>query len=385
MARHESLAPWPHVDGPRSVLFVLPQVYGPPGGIQRYNRSLLKAAGEAFLRTKFAVVSVNDEQVPKDASVRGRLHFVGAGPRNRFFHRAAFVAKVVRAAWRCRPELIVCGHINLMLLVWGLGVVSGARTMLVAHGVEAWSTSGLRRWAARRAHRVLPVSGYTAARIGEWGIRDSLVSILPNTVDGEEFRPLRRLTDRSFPCLLTVSRLDSSDGYKGVDRILGALSRIRDRFPNIRYRVVGVGDDLSRLRGMAHDLGVAAYVEFPGAAVDEALLRFYNEADVFVMLSVGEGFGIVFLEALACGTPALAGDRDGSVDALLGGRLGRLIDPEDSEALVAAVEAVLSSDGSHSLAGRQALRGQVMEAYGFERFREQMHEVLCGKREGLRR
>jgi asparagine synthase (glutamine-hydrolysing) len=385
MARQGNLAPWPRVDGPRRVMFVLPQIYGPPGGIQRYSRALLKAAGEAFPRTELAVVSVNDERIPEDASVRGRVHFAGAGPRARLLHQAAFVVKVLRGAWRHRPELIVCGHINLMPFVWSLGVLLGARTMLVAYGIEAWSPPRRRRWLTRRADRVVPISRFTAARMREWGVRGDRMSILSNPVDGDEFRPLRKRRNGPSRCLLTVARLDRSEGYKGVERVLEALPGIHERCPEVRYRVVGTGDDLPRLRMTANDLGVAADVDFPGAASDEALLRLYNDSDVFVLLSVGEGFGFVFLEALACGIPAVAGNRDGSVDALLGGRLGHLVAPDDSQALVAAIVATLGSNGSTSPTDRRALRATVLETYGFERFRAQLHGVLIGDAEGIRR
>jgi glycosyltransferase involved in cell wall biosynthesis len=135
----------------------------------------------------------------------------------------------------------------------------------------------------------------------------------------------------------------------------------------------------------ANDLGVAAYVDFSGATSDETLLRLYNDSDLFVLLSVGEGFGFVFLEALACGIPAVAGNRDGSVDALLGGRLGDLVAPDDSQALVTAIVAALGRNGSTSASGRRALRATVLEAYGFERFRARVHGVLVGEYEGIRR
>jgi glycosyltransferase involved in cell wall biosynthesis len=385
LSREGNLPPWPGNDGPRSVVFVLPQIYGLPGGIQRYNRALLKAAGEVFPRAELAVASVNDESIPDGAAVRGRVHFVGAGPRTRFLHRTAVVSRALRSAWRHRPTLILCGHINLMPLVWLLGVMFGARTALVAHGVEAWSPARLRRWAAQQADQVLPVSHYTGARIREWGIREDRVSVLSNTVDGEEFRPIRATKDRRSSCVLTVARLERSDGYKGVDRMLQALVRIREQCPSILYRVVGTGDDLPRLRALADELGVATHVEFHGSASEEALLRLYNDSDLFVMLSVGEGFGIVFLESLACGVPAVAGDRDGSVDALLGGRFGHLVDPDDAQALVVAIVTALDRNVAKNAMDRQALRVDLLEAYGFERFRARVSEVLVGEHKGIRR
>ncbi len=384
MSRRGNLPPWPRFGGPRRILFVLPQVYGPPGGIQGYNRALLKATSEAFPRSELAVTSVNDERIPDDAAVRGRVHFAGAGPRTRLLHKARVIAKVLRGAWRHRPELIVCGHINLMPAVWCLGALFGVRTMLVAFGIEAWSPAKFRRCAARRADRIVPISRYTAARMREWGIPGDRMSILANPVDGDEFRPLRTKVDGPSRNLLTVARLDSSERYKGVERVLEALPKIRERWPEVRYRVVGTGDDLPRLQKLAGALGVAAHVDFIGSSSDEGLLRLYNDSDLFVLLSVGEGFGFVFLEALACGTPALAGNRDGSVDALLGGRLGSCVAPDDSQAIISTVIGALGGNGWDGPVHGRALRATVLEAYGLERFRARVREVLGEESESTR-
>jgi asparagine synthase (glutamine-hydrolysing) len=384
LTQRGSLPPWPRHAGPRRVLFVLPQVYGPPGGIQSYNRALLRAAGEAFPRAELAVASVNDERMPENAVVRGRVHFAATGPRVRLLHKAIVVAKALLETRRHRPELIVCGHINLMPLVWCLSKMSGARTVLIAHGIEVWSPRGPRRWAARRGDRVLPVSDYTATRMREWGIEDDRVSILPNSVDGDEFRPLRKRVNRGGRWLVTVARLDRAEKYKGIDRVLEALPRIREHCPDVSYRVVGTGDDLPRLMVLTRDLGVTAHVSFGGPASSESLLRLYNDADLFVMPSVGEGFGVVFLEALACGIPVVAGNRDGSLDALLSGRLGRLVVPGDSHALVATVVGALDCGIAKSATDHRGSRTAVLEAYGFERFRARVHAVLVREHAGIR-
>jgi asparagine synthase (glutamine-hydrolysing) len=374
MARQGHLPPWARGNGPRRVMFILPQAYGPPGGIQRYNRALLKATGEVLPRTELAVISINDERIPKDAAVCGRVFFAGAGPRTRFSHRAAFVAKALRQAWRHKPELIVCGHIHLMPFVWCLGLLFRARIMLVAYGIEAWWPPWRQRWLARQADRVLAIGRYTSTRMMEWGVRGDRMSILSNPVDGDEFRLLRKTGDRRKRCLLTVARLEKSEGYKGVERVLEVMPRVQGSRPHVWYRVVGTGDDLPRLRVIADNLGLSADVEFAGALSDEALLRVYNDCDVFVLLSVGEGFGFVFLEALACGARVVAGNRAGAVDALLEGRFGRLADPDDLANLARLLQSELRKDVTSPSAA--SLRAEVLAVFGLDTFRAHLSSVF---------
>lgn len=106
-----------------------------------------------------------------------------------------------------------------------------------------------------------------------------------------------------------------------------------------------------------------------GFIPDHELEDHYNLCDVFAMPSKGEGFGIVFLEAMACGKPVLAGNKDGSVDAVLNGELGVLVDPDDVAQITEALRLVLT--GRHPLAIlRQPaeIRRRVIEAYGYPQF-----------------
>jgi glycosyltransferase involved in cell wall biosynthesis len=149
--------------------------------------------------------------------------------------------------------------------------------------------------------------------------------------------------------LLTVSRLASSERYKGHDRVIRALPRVLEQHPETVYVVVGDGDDRSRLETIAAKTGVSAQVRFTGLIGGDDLADYYRLADVFVMPSTGEGFGIAFLEAMASGVPVIGGNRDGTVDPLVDGALGTAIDPDDEDQLVGAICAALrgSPDKSH--------------------------------------
>jgi glycosyltransferase involved in cell wall biosynthesis len=102
------------------------------------------------------------------------------------------------------------------------------------------------------------------------------------------------------------------------------------------YLIVGKGDDQARLEGIAQRVGVADAVVFAGFVSEEDKPAHYALADAYVMPSVGEGFGYVYVEAMACGIPVVGSSVDGSRDALRDGMLGALVDPFDRPALVAA-------------------------------------------------
>ena len=349
------------------ILLVLPQVYGSTGGIPTYNQGLLRAMTEAFPRAEIHVASVNDGPVAPPAGVTGSIHFSGAGPRGTTFFRGRLLINSVGAALRARPDVIVTGHINILPFTSVVSALIGVPNMLVAHGIEVWDPPWALRALARRVTRVLAVSHYTADRMREWGVADERISILPNMVDGDVFRPVRRKTGAHVHTLLTVARLDSSERYKGIDKVIEALRGAAERRP-VRYVVAGTGDDLPRLRAVAEACGVSDLVDFRGFVPASELPELYSAADVFIMPSKKEGFGIVFVEALACGTQVIAGNQDGAADALMNGRWGRLVDPDDIDA----------DPGGHRRfrACRLPDRQDLLDTYGFEPFRHRVREML---------
>jgi glycosyltransferase involved in cell wall biosynthesis len=136
--------------------------------------------------------------------------------------------------------------------------------------------------------------------------------------------------------LLTLARLPGFDRYKGVDEVLECLPEIVAADPNIIYVIAGEGEDRRRLEGKAAALGMKDYVIFTGFVDEKDKPYYYQLADVFVMPGRGEGFGFVFLEALACGVPVIGSILDGSREALIDGQLGDLVDPRDLEQVKSA-------------------------------------------------
>jgi glycosyltransferase involved in cell wall biosynthesis len=133
--------------------------------------------------------------------------------------------------------------------------------------------------------------------------------------------------------LLTLSRLSPTDNYKGIDEVMELLPALAQQIPGIAYLIVGEGDDRKRLETKARSLGIADRVVFAGFIPENEKADHYRLADAYVMPGWGEGFGIVYLEALACGIPVLGSKLDGSREALRNGELGILVDPHDRDDL----------------------------------------------------
>ncbi|HWB01187.1 MAG TPA: glycosyltransferase, partial [Pirellulales bacterium] len=254
------------------------------------------------------------------------------------------------------------------------------------HGIDAWNIEkhSIRR-ALANADRIVAVSQYTANRIAiEQGIAPDRISILPNTCDPNVYRPgpkpgylfQRYGLPPNARVIMTVARLDASERYKGYDQVIRALPTVLQHVPEAHYLLVGRGSDRARIERLIEHEGVSGRVTLAGFVSDDELPDHYRLCDVFVMPSRNEGFGIVYLEAMACGKPVVAGNRDGSVDPLCGGELGVLVDPDDVGEIAEATIEILR--GTHPLAVlRQPdeLRQRTIDRFGPQAFAEQLQAI----------
>jgi glycosyltransferase involved in cell wall biosynthesis len=133
--------------------------------------------------------------------------------------------------------------------------------------------------------------------------------------------------------ILTVGRWAAAERYKGADELIRAVAQLRASVPGLHLVAVGGGNDLLRLRGVAADLGAADRVHFLENLSREEIAACYAHADLFVLPSAGEGFGLVFLEAMAFAKPVVGVAFGGTTDVVKDGIDGLLVPPRDSEQL----------------------------------------------------
>lgn len=349
------------------ILLLATDVYGGHGGIALFNREFVSAL---VAMEEVEEVVVLPRVIPRPDQ-NNELP-----PRTRFLASAAGGAyaytRALRQVSRERFDLVVCGHVNLLRLIPFLG----CDPLLVTHGIDAWKAfpSEAMRRLLHRCRGIVSVSALTRDRLRAWSEYRGPMHVLPNAVHFEQYgiRPRRAdLIERyglaGKRVLLTIGRLVSSERYKGFDEVMEVLPNLP---PDVVYLIGGGGNDLERLRQRAAELGVADRVILTGFFAEEEKPDLYNLADVYVMPSRGEGFGFVFLEAMACGVPVIGSRRDGGREALLGGELGLVIDPCNLAEIEAAIREQLA-------VGRREIPPG-LDYFSFENFQHRVANIVRG-------
>lgn len=336
--------------------------------MQRYGRSLLAALAAVRPGAAVELLALLDR------------------PRRwpRLAMALAVLAAVLPRPCRPRPQLVLCTHLHLAPLALLAARLTGARLWLVAHGIEAWAPLGrLRRRALAATDRLLPVSRYTSDRLGaQLGATSPPLALLPNTYDARRFcpgpRPAALLAryglEPDQPLIFCLTRLALGDRAKHLDRLITAMAVLRCSHPNALLLIGGDGEERPRLQALAREQGLEGAVLFPGRLADAELVDHYRLASVFALPSAKEGFGIVFLEALGCGLPVLAGNRDGSRDPLADGRFGMLVDPD--QPLAPHLRALLERRGEPLWFDPAALSAAVAERFAFPAFCRRLEDLL---------
>lgn len=328
------------------ILALLPDAYGGFGGIAQYNRDLLDAL--SALERVDAIVSLTRHPPDPGFSLPAKIsESVLPGSPARYAIAAA------ARALKQRPDVIVCGHFNLLPVAVLLKRLTGRPIVLEAYGIEAWQReSALYRWSIRQVDLVMAISRFTREQLMCWSdLAPHKIKVVPNAVHMRHYRQeekpeylVRRYGLEDKRVLLTIGRLSASERYKGHRRVIALLGKLAAQFPRVVYLIVGDGSDRPNLEELTRTTGNQDRVVFAGRISEAEKIDHYNLADAFAMPSLSEGFGFVFLEAAACGLPVLGGSRDGSRDALVDGRLGVMVDPEDSDDLFDGLMRILASE-----------------------------------------
>ena len=291
-------------------------------------------------------------------------------------------------------------HCGQILSVGPAGLICkklfGIKYSVYVYGSETlrFGNSRMMSWLMKKvieeAEELVPNSEFTMHEYKRWGIsRDKMVTLVPG-VDTVFFHPegksrylveKHRLQDKQV--IMTVGRLDER---KGHDMVIRAMAHVIKQFPNVVYMIVGKGREEQRLKNLADNLKLHDLVVFTGFVTDESLPDYYNLCDVFVLSNREteshdqlkgdyEGFGVVFLEASACGKPVIAGKSGGSCEAVVDGVTGLMVDPRSEDDIAHAIERILEDK---SFAGRLGMAGRnrAEKEFDWQHIAKTMEDIL---------
>jgi glycosyltransferase involved in cell wall biosynthesis len=356
------------------------------GGIQAAGRLTAAALDEIAHRDDWHTdfLSLNDSHGEHSLSVDRRdIEFRGFGRAKIAFGLAGMAD--ARAGKGAAAGAILALHPNLALPArWIRRIAPSLKTIVICHGVEVWKPlPRLRRRALVAANLVLAPSSDTIRKlISVQGVPQERIRKLPWCLSPEF---LAMADDRGklpvlpdFPrgrIVLTVGRWAASERYKGVDLLIGAIAQLRGAHADLHLVAVGSGDDLPRLRALAGSLGISGVVHFFENLSRPEIATCYSRADLFALPSTAEGFGLVFLEAMAFSKAVVGAAAGGSVDVIEDGVNGLLVPANDPEGLAQALDRLLRDE---ALCAELGHRGAeiVRQRFQFGTFRGELERIL---------
>ena len=352
------------------ILALVPEAHGGFGGIAVYNRDLVDACCELSRVSELKLLPRVLRADPVGLPAKVDMVRTAAGGL------ASFCKEVAKASFE-RYDAILCSHLHLLPFARIAALRRRTPIIGVLYGVEAWNPTGrfLVDRLARECDGLIAISEFTRSRFQQWAhVSESRIGLLPNAVHADRYgigpKPahlIERYGLAGKTVLLTLGRLDARERQKGIDELIELMPSLISSVPALVFLIAGDGDDRSRLEAKVAGMGLRESVKFAGRISEEEKADHYRLCDVYSMAGRQEGFGFVFLEAMATGAPVVASELDGSRNAVLDGKIGEVANPDHPESLKAAI--------FRALAKPRAVP-ELLDHFSYDNFVKRLDELL---------
>ena len=366
------------------VLFSL-QTFRTTGGIQKMTRTLAYSLFHIAKQESwnFKLLSLYDSRYDLMSQYLPAENYTGFST-----HRVKFGLNSIKNAKHL--DTAILSHINLSLIGITIKLINPkCRVWLIAHGIEVWRPINFikRLFLKKYCDKIICVSNFTAKQmISRHQSDPAKCVVLNNMVDPfiklpETFKKPEYLLNRyglnaSNQVIFTLTRLASSEQYKGYEQVIQAVGLLKHDFPGIKYVLSGQYDskEETRIRYLIDKYKVNDEVILTGFLNENELTDHFLLSDLFVLPSKKEGFGIVFVEALACGLPVICGNADGSTDAIKDGKLGTAINVDDLDELKNTIINYLNTP--LTLAKRKELQSECLLYFNENLYRNNLQKMI---------
>ncbi len=364
----------------KKITFAYLTAFSQYGGIEKFNKALIYTIDSLYKHAQ--IVSLYDKNYEnkylKNSSFKG---FNGSKIR--------FVLNIIRLAFF--TDILIIGHINISIITFIVKLLKpSVKIITIAHGIEVWNRLNyIKTKALIKSDIVLTVSSHTKNKIMELHkLDENKIKIFHNTLDPffqfvEDFDKPSEILNRynlniENKIILSVNRMSANEAYKGYDKIIEIMPKLSKIYPNIVYLIVGKYDKIEkqRLDNIIKQNNINNNIIFTGFIPENELEKHYLLADLFVMPSINEGFGIVFIEAMACGIPVIAGNVDGSKDALCNGKLGTLVNPHNKDEIFNAIKSIIYSKEQSNIVYKKQLQKNVINTFGIKKFMANFNNII---------
>lgn len=366
------------------VLFLTLKVFGFTGGIEKVCRTICRSLYDLSLDklVEPTVHCMYDVNFSRDSRYLKKQQYQGFNGNRKHF--------VIKSIYKgILSDVVVLSHINLLSIGYLIKRFRPkTKVYLIAHGIEIWrKLPEAKLKALRRLDKIIAVSQFTAEKIKkEHKISEDKIMVLNNCLDPfyyfpKDFSKPKPLLKRynlaeDQTIIISLSRLSSSEKYKGYDNVIKIMPHLVKKNPKIMFLLAGKADEEEQLRleNLIAEYKIVNHVKLIGFVDEAEVTDHFLLSDIFVMPSKKEGFGIVFIEAMASGLRVVAGNKDGSVDALDNGKLGKLVDPDNLNEVENALSDLLDSpiDNLQKI----ELQKNVFQVFNYEKYRDRIKDII---------
>lgn len=286
--------------------------------------------------------------------------------RDLVYYRRLFSAfrKLLKEGWK--PDII---HAHVFIA--GVPAILLGKLFNIPVVInERWSGFPLRKltilqrvkakFALSRAQFILPTSNYLRRHIEAYGIKNKF-EVIPNAINPDIFSPPPLHDDGQAEKSIKLLLVALLTPIKGIPYLLKVLNQIREQRQDFVLDIVGDGPNRNEYEELARKLGLAKTVRFHGLKPKGKVAQFMRNCDFFVMPSLQETFGVVYIEAMACGKPVIA-TSTGGPEEIVNKEVGILVPPCDVKALKKAIEYMLDNYASYS---SERIAGYARERFSY--------------------
>ncbi|WP_379093534.1 glycosyltransferase family 4 protein [Pedobacter sp. UC225_65] len=366
------------------VLFLTLKVFGFTGGIEKVCRTICRSLYD-LSQDELVTPTVHcmyDKNFNRDSRYLRKQQYVAFDGNRKYF--------VIKSLLKgMQSDVVLLSHINLLSIGYLIKRFSPkTKVYLIAHGIEIWrKLPETKLKALNRLDKIFAVSHYTKEKIkSEHKIADNKIEVLNNCLESFYYfpndfskpKPLLKRYNLTIDntVLISLSRLSSTEKYKGYDNVIKILPKLVEKDPNIVFLLAGKADEeeQARLEKLIAEYKIGKHIKLIGFVDEAEISDHFLLSDIFVMPSKKEGFGIVFIEAMASGLKVVAGNKDGSVDALNNGKLGKLVDPDNLNEVEQVLSELLAQPSGDM--EKLTLQKNVYEVFNYEKYREHLKNII---------